>query len=804
MLKISHKIFLVLATQLAIFFAMLVASSVLILQLDRHAQEATTTNLKHEAYIRDLDEAFNLYFITVESSLAVLDLKQLAKNKETLSILTQHIRTISSGQNSQYFKIIGEGKETLENNLTSLHDVSEDVFSKLQNFAQMQAYDLYAQQAAPIRADITQSINKQKRMIAEALQERRVVMRSVLRKANNVVFMSMILLLFVSLGLGLFLWRSTITPIETLKEFVSNKFKDVKSNDIPFVDRHDEIGDFAKSFKSLFQQKEAYEMEVQAQSIDLVQAKEEAEKSNHAKSDFLANMSHELRTPLNSITGMLQLCSKEDMSDETWEMIEVVRKSSNSLISTVNDILDLSKIEAGEVQLEYIAFDLNETVQDLIQSMLPMASKKNLSLNYSAPPEPIYTLGDPVRFLRIITNLVGNAINYTEKGEINVRVSYELIFDDQIMLHCEVEDTGIGIPKDRIAQIFDKFTQADTSTTRKFGGTGLGLTITKELVELMDGVVGVDSKVGKGSVFWFQVPFEVVNELPDDFDGDITFDDGDNLPALPPMAMNILLAEDNEMNQVFMKRLFKRLGFSQYKIADNGKAAFDEIQNNFYDLVLMDCHMPEMSGYEVTEAVRALDDNRNSIPIIAMTANAMPKDKEKCLDIGMDAYISKPVDIKTFKSVLSHWVDFNTVNIDEFDVTISPDISTKAPQKNDAAKVDEQDSSVDLTNLIENSMGDADFVKEIVGMFIGETEKHLQQLSSLEKEPENLKDWVEVSHALKGAAGGVGAEEMRGLCEISQKMERNDPDARAEMAQKISKAYEQVKADLIKGGYYTA
>jgi len=307
------------------------------------------------------------------------------------------------------------------------------------------------------------------------------------------------------------------------------------------------------------------------------------------------------------------------------------------------------------------------------------------------------------------------------------------------MLHCEVEDTGIGIPKDRIAQIFDKFTQADTSTTRKFGGTGLGLTITKELVELMDGVVGVDSKVGKGSVFWFQVPFEVVNELPDDFDGDITFDDGDNLPALPPMAMNILLAEDNEMNQVFMKRLFKRLGFSQYKIVDNGKDAFDEIQNNFYDLVLMDCHMPEMSGYEVTEAVRALDDNRNSIPIIAMTANAMPKDKEKCLDIGMDAYISKPVDIK-----------------------------------------------------------------EIVGMFIGETEKHLQQLSSLEKEPENLKDWVEISHALKGAAGGVGAEEMRGLCGVSQKMERNDPDARAEMAQKISKAYEQVKTDLIKGGYYTA
>ena len=396
------------------------------------------------------------------------------------------------------------------------------------------------------------------------------------------------------------------------------------------------------------------------QKQTLREAKEKAEHTNKAKSEFLANMSHELRTPLNSIIGMVQLLEAEKLNQSLAQTFNLIKASSLSLLEIVNDILDLSKIEAGEIHLEEKAFDIQKKARDTVESMKPMASKKGLELSYKQDQELYYVLGDELRFSRILVNLVGNAIRYTEDGHVHVKVNILEQDQDQIKFRCEVKDTGIGVAEDKINRIFDKFTQADASTTRKYGGTGLGLTITKELIELMDGDIGVQSELGKGSTFWFEITFKSVDELPEQEQIIATSDaETINDDLIPISQAKILIAEDHTMNQVFMKKLFSNLNIENYHIAEDGKQAVQEIENNEYDILLMDCHMPEMNGYDATTEIRKLSDPlKSQIPIIAMTANAMPEDEAKCLDVGMDAYISKPIDLNVFKQVLSKWVRF--------------------------------------------------------------------------------------------------------------------------------------------------
>jgi len=517
-------------------------------------------------------------------------------------------------------------------------------------------------------------------------------------------------------------------------------------------------------------------------------------------------MSHELRTPLNSMIGMLQLIGPDDVKKSCWEMLEVVKTSSTTLLETVNDILDLSKIEAREVRLEYLAFDINHKVENLVHIMRPMASKNGLSIDFIGLESPVYVLGDPLRFIRIVTNLIGNAVRYTEEGSVTVRLTSEQIFSDQVMIHCEVVDTGIGIAQDRMETIFDKFSQADSSTTRKFGGTGLGLTITRELVELMDGIIGVDSKPDQGSTFWFRIPFETIDDLPVESKKVSLIEGGGDISqlALPPQALNVLVAEDHEMNKLFIKRLFQNLGFESYKIVENGRLCIEEIQNGFYDLVLMDCHMPEMNGYDATRYIRLLDDDKRLVPIIAMTANAMPEDAERCLSIGMNAYISKPVDIDLFKKTLAPWVDFDSSEIDDL---ASPAADKPSPKKGDAKPTKDTALSsfappLDLNNLKANAMGDDGFVREMVELFVTQSQEQLSALKALEGDANNIHDWVEASHALKGSAGGIGAEKMRKLCEEAQNLEVFDAEKRAELIAAIGQQYDLATEYLIQEGYY--
>ena len=533
--------------------------------------------------------------------------------------------------------------------------------------------------------------------------------------------------------------------------------------------------------------------QAQSEIILRQEAQQQAEQASRYKSDFLANMSHELRTPLNSIVGMVQIIEQNELNEEVSDMFSLVKGASYNLLDIVNDILDLSKIEAEQVHLECIAFDAVKRIRDTVDSMQPLAAEKNIMLFCRIDVEHLYAIGDELRFTRVLTNLVSNSIRYTIEGNVSVIVKIETLFDNLVRLRCEVIDTGIGVPKDKMTTIFDKFTQADASITRKFGGTGLGLTITKGLVELMDGDVGVESVEGEGSTFWFEVPFGIVEKLPEkNTDRSASAREGwVNLDAIPAKDVRILMAEDNDMNQMFMKKLFSTLNIKNYTIAPNGRQALMDVQSNNFDLVLMDCHMPEMNGYDATVAIRNLPDPlQGGIPIIAMTANAMQEDEEKCISIGMDAYISKPVDIHLFKEKLLPWVIFEDNNKS----------SNKAEPP---PPVEKEEVPVNLDNLRDSAMGDEGFVLEIISMFVSQGEEQLSALKDQCTEGEN-EIWVEVAHSLKGTAGVVGAEIMRELCGSAQKLKNGSIEERETFIQDIEEKYQNAKNYFIKENLFNS
>lgn len=486
----------------------------------------------------------------------------------------------------------------------------------------------------------------------------------------------------------------------------------------------------------------------------LVVARSESEQANQAKTDFLANMSHEVRTPLNAIMGLTRLLQKTTLNPQQSGYLELIDNSATALLALLNDVLDLSKIEAGKLVFEKLRFDLHGWLEQCVSPVMAQATAKGLQLSLDIAPDlPHYLMGDPGRLRQVLTNLLSNAMKFTEKGDISVKVwvnpSPKSLMPGQISVLFQVRDSGIGMTPAQQKTIFDAFSQADASTSRRYGGTGLGLAICQRLVAMMGGKIKVASQQGRGSAFRFSAVFDLASSLPSQLSMPAA------LEARSLAGLRILLAEDHPVNQLLTRKLLEEWG-CKIEVVTNGLEAVRRWQQGGIDMILMDIQMPDMGGDEATTKIRSLESPRHGhTPIVAMTAHALAGDRDKYLAAGMDAYVSKPISsdalAHAMHQALETWRATQDDMLADFNFN-SVQLQTVVPPAS-VSKVAEP-SAMDAAQLLRSLGGDRQAMTEVVTAMRRDIAQRLPQLQ-LAADTQDVALALAHTHALKGAMASV-------------------------------------------------
>lgn len=527
----------------------------------------------------------------------------------------------------------------------------------------------------------------------------------------------------------------------------------------------------------------------------LEKAKLEAERANKVKSEFIATMSHELRTPMNGVLGIAQILERSGLNKMQKEYVDMILRTGNALSSIINDVLDLSKLEAQQLKLESRTFNLEQLCRNALDMFIPESESRNLliKLNYQ-PGTPHFFIGDPLRIQQVLINLVGNAVKFTPNGSVHLTVASKPLTFQDAELNLSVKDTGIGIAANKIDHLFEPFIQADQTTTRKFGGTGLGLAVSKKLIHLMDGSIHVESQEGNGSRFWVTLTLPVADAE------DMPSDRHLISPAEIWSSAKVLLVEDDKVSQVVSLNLLRQIGLN-VDLAENGRQAVDAWRWGQYDLIFMDCRMPEMNGYDAAQSIRELE-VETKIPIIALTANSSPEDIQRCLDSGMNDVLTKPFKKERLLDIVTRWLNVGSQNKPAADrsTAADPAHSAELAAAANSAPACEKGSSdftmihiqgMDIKRGLNNINNDLEKYKKMLSLFVKKYENQTHSLQSFQRS----KDWPAAEQWLHDLAGVTASLYMTALNETVHKI--MDSVTLSRIDQPLLDLFEQQFSELI-------